>query len=161
MTDDLANKKPAALDDPPTSAAPAQSKTVVVPPEAEQALRQFMAITAASYQGPIPSAKELAAYKQVRPELPERIMAMAEREQGNRHRNDLLAIVLQFCGMGCGLAVAIYGLWVALNVALSGSAWAGALLAAADLAGLVSVFVLGSRVRRKQAKRDEEAAEPS
>jgi uncharacterized membrane protein len=37
------------------------------------------------FSGPIPDAETLARYKEVEPSFPERILAMAELEQKNRH----------------------------------------------------------------------------
>lgn len=41
------------------------------------------------YSGPLPPASELAAYKKVMADAPERIIAMAEKEQNHRHNYDV------------------------------------------------------------------------
>lgn len=41
------------------------------------------------YSGPLPPASELAAYKKVMADAPERIVAMAEKEQSHRHDYDI------------------------------------------------------------------------
>lgn len=41
------------------------------------------------YSGPLPPASELAAYKKVMVDAPERIVAMAEKEQSHRHNYDI------------------------------------------------------------------------
>lgn len=104
-----------------------------------------------SYSGPIPHPDMLAAYKDTQADFPERIFAMAEREQAHRHncektalaqdgRADTLGRVFALVGVVLYVAAAMFAFYL-------GHPAAGGSVLGVGLAGLVSAFVLGRRAR--------------
>ena len=75
------------------------------------------------FSGPLPPADELKSYAEVSPEFPNRIFAMAEKEQGHRHRLEQRRMGAQIWITGAGqvfgflLAIGIIGLsgWLLLH----------------------------------------------
>lgn len=120
-----------------------------------------------SWQGPIPSPEDFEHYKAIDPDLPGRIVAMAERqlvlaENQQSHRIEMEALSVR--GMN---RRADTGLWMAFVIALvvlGGSFWviseghdaAGASIAGLDLIGLVSVFIYGRRDQARQERSHEQ-----
>jgi uncharacterized membrane protein len=92
-----------------------------------------------------PSPTVLAEYKAVDPEFVKRMLTAAEREQRHRHWRDGAPEWTARLGVICGLLIGLAGLGAAGYIAYIGSAIPGALLGAADLLGLVGVFIYGSR----------------
>lgn len=112
--------------------------------------------------GPLPSAEQLKAYAEINPELPERIVLMAEREQSHRHtleQQELQASVEQHRdnakyrerGQNYALLISIFFVLASVGFAGLGAPIAGSVLGGATLLGIVSVFVTG---RRSSAERE-------
>lgn len=53
-------------------------------PAAAEKLERFIAVRQVRYQGPMPSPDMLHEYMQIQPDLPERMMCMAERAQESK-----------------------------------------------------------------------------
>lgn len=94
-----------------------------------------------TYSGPLPPASELAGYKKVQADAPERIMRMAEEEQKHRHEIDcrmlkagraesLLGQVLAFVIVLAFLASAVY-------LAMQGHEWVSV-----TLIGIISALAM-------------------
>lgn len=65
-----------------------QQQTQRVNPSSEKTTSQDSHVAAYSetrFSGPIPPASELQGYANIRPDYADRIIAMAEKEQDNRH----------------------------------------------------------------------------
>ncbi len=107
------------------------------------------------HQGPLPPPADLGEYDRIRPDLVDRIVAMAESEMGHRHSMESRRLRSASRRSMAGL---IAGFVVAVSV-LAGAAWlidsghdaAGIILGSVDLVGLVAVFVLGRRNGNDQA----------
>lgn len=67
-------------------------------------------VVGASYRGPIPPPQMLGDYNAVLPGLAERIVKMAEKDQGHVHKMDRLYLVLRFTGQAAALLIALAGL---------------------------------------------------
>ena len=94
-----------------------------------------------TYQGPIPPASELEKYKKVSPDLVDRIMSMAEREQSHRTNTQRLGQFFAFSIMVIALIVAgSFGYW--------GSASVGGWLAGIIVASLVGLLYVRQRHSR-------------
>ena len=99
--------------------------------------------------GPLPSPEVLEKYKAVQPDLPERIVAMAERQSTHRQAMEKKLVEGQVAAQTRGQ---VFGLAMGLGVLglATFSAWlkmpelAGAIVGL-DLAGLVGVFVYGRK----------------
>ncbi len=116
------------------------------------------------HAGPLPAPETLAGYENVLPGASERILRMAESQQGHRQYIEQIAIkgnvraqtlgvwfafLLGLAGFGCGTVVILYG------HSLEGSS-----TVIASLAALVGTFVYGRREQRKE-REAAEAREPS
>lgn len=104
------------------------------------------------YSGPLPPAQEFKAYGDVLPSAPERILAMAEKEQGHRHRKETFALYVRtasnILGMVLGMAIVMACLFLAYRLGMSGHDWlAGVVIAIAT--SCATIFVL-----RKTPKKD-------
>lgn len=103
------------------------------------------------YSGPLPPAVEMKAYGEVMKDAPERIMAMAEQEQAQRHRRENFSMRVRFIdnflGMLFGMGVVGLCLFMAYDLGLKGHDWlAGAIVTIATTLG--AIFVL-----RKEPKK--------
>lgn len=117
------------------------------------------------HQGPIPSPDDLANYGKISPNLVDRIVGMAEKEQLHRHRMDDELITIQKTEqkldsdlrtkkLGGELKEAKRGQWFALTFVclalglgfvaiMSGYQWGGAILGAIGVAAIVTSFIQG------------------
>lgn len=111
-------------------------------------------------QGPLPDAAEMARYQQIDPELPLRIVGMAERQSQHRMglerkaiedeaRDRKLGWIERRIGQLFGLLIAMSGISAgAVVVVMSQTVWgaaAGAAIAGTPLFFMVRVMVLGRR----------------
>lgn len=106
------------------------------------------------YSGPLPSPQVLEFYNQAVPDAADRIIAMAERQASHRQKleelvvksgtiNSLLGLIF---GLIIGLATEIGAVYCIVN----GYQGGGTTLGLSGLAGLVGVFVYGSKQRRQE-----------
>lgn len=98
----------------------------------------------------------LRKYKQVLPELPERVLAMAESRQEHRHHIERVAVEgdsrRATLGLVLGFVIAVGFLIAAVVLVLNGYQAAGIAFGTIDLVGLTAVFVYGSRSRRQERR---------
>jgi uncharacterized membrane protein len=121
------------------------------------------------WQGPVPSPEDLRGYADVDPDLPNRIVKMAERQldlaeaqQEHRHVQE----DRQVRGLNRRADIGLYMAFVLALFVLAGSFWviskghdvAGSSIAGLDLVGLASVFIYG---RRDQARWEQRTQEPA
>lgn len=106
------------------------------------------------HSGPLPAPQVLLQYNQIVPGAADRIIAMAEQQAS--HRQKLEQIVVK-SGTRDSLLGLIFGLIIGLATEagavlciLNGHQGGGATLGISGLAGLVGVFVYGSRQRRQE-----------
>lgn len=124
--------------------------------------QEMINVCAEMFQGPLPPPNILAGYEKVVPGAAERIIAMSEKEQQHRHqidrentkaenRDSLLGIVFAF-------AIVIIFLFVAVAMAFLIPGTSGAVLSVifgvSGLAGVIAVFINGTRRKVNQAKDD-------
>ena len=119
----------------------------------------------ASFRGPLPPPHFLADYEGVLPGSAERILQMVEKDSA--HRRDVVARLVEAevfrsrWGLWLGAAVAAAFLIAATVMVLAGHPWPGTIVGAADLAGVVGVFVYGTWFRGRELRsrtQDEEGA---
>jgi uncharacterized membrane protein len=107
------------------------------------------AVRATTFQGPIPPPEILQKYGDVRADLVDRIVRMAEA-QGS-HRRDMERTIVEGGVRGAvrgqifGLVIGLFGLAAATVCVVSGHGTAGTIIGTVDLVALVSVFVIGKR----------------
>ncbi len=140
---------------PPPSPAPDVATTTSTPAPTSPAERDVVLMRASEFRGPLPSPETLKGYGEIDPTFPNRLMVMTEKEQRHRQRINWAEVASGFVGQAFALTVAVYGLYKAGEVALNGHPWAGVLLGAADLVGLVSAFMYGSHLEKAQRSKEE------
>ena len=120
----------------------------------KQTSSQAMKVHSELHQGPLPAPHILEQYNNVVPGAAERIIAMAENQ--SEHRQMLEKIVVK-AGSRDSLLGLIFGLTIGLSTVggavlciLNGHTVGGSVLGGSGLAGLVGVFVYGSRQRRME-----------
>lgn len=128
--------------------------------EAEKAVSVVHEVVASSFSGPLPPPSVLESYNDVSPGSADRIIAMAEREQQQRHAwdNGLLATERRYAVLGL-LAGWTTAIALAAGAALAGifGDWrVGVALAAASATGMVWKLVEG----RSAAKEEPSPAPP-
>ncbi|MCD2193154.1 DUF2335 domain-containing protein [Actinomycetospora endophytica] len=112
-----------------------------------------------SHRGPLPSARTLHEYSQVMPDLPERVVRMAELEQAHRHRVDLEPYKLARTGQWLAFAVVIVVFAFCGFLVLNDEVVTAGIIAALDLVGLATIFIVGTRGSDPKAE-DPEPSEP-
>lgn len=104
--------------------------------------------------GPLPHPDLLRQYDQVVPGAAERIIRSFEKQGEHRQsmeRDNLDAnIKKSFWGLAAGWTLAVLFLAGGVVCILTGHDWAGGILATADIATVVSIFVYGEKARRSE-----------
>lgn len=97
------------------------------------------------YSGPLPPAQEFKAYGEVIKDAPERILAMAEREQMQRHKREDYTMKVSFVdniiGMIFGITVAGGCVFAAYYLGINGHDWLAGVLATIATT-FAAIFVL-------------------
>ncbi len=106
-----------------------------------------------TFAGPLPPAEMLRQYEAILPGSADRIFKMAESQSEHRQllekRITASDITRSYLGMGCALAIALVGMYIARDIVLSGHQITGALFGFTALAALVSVFLKASNDRKE------------
>ena len=104
--------------------------------------------------GPIPPPQILQQYNNIVPNAAERLIRMAEKQSDHRIGLETKVvdsnIVKSYMGMIFAAIIAIYGLYIAKEIAINGNPWAAGIIAALDLGGLISVAVYNVLVQKKE-----------
>ena len=103
------------------------------------------------YQGPVPPPEILRELDQLVPGCAARILADAHDQTQHRIRTESRIvghdIARSWAGLAAGLVVALSALGVALYLASTGHPEEAKTVAAVDVVGLASVFVVGAGIR--------------
>lgn len=122
-----------------------QLEPFVIPERMGEAAQVVSMMIAQSHSGPLPPAREFANYDRALPGAAERILSMAEKEQGHRHGIEKDVVSREIGFKTSGQLYAFLGLLVMLGsvlaMALMGHAAAGASLGSAVIVGVVAVFL--------------------
>ena len=107
-----------------------------------------------SVQGPLPSALEMQGYAQVNPELPMRIVAMAEKQAAHRQSLEKKALEGQLRNQRSGQLFAfilgLAGIVGGTVNTLYGSPWSGIAQFFGSLMVLLWAFIYGTRSNRQE-----------
>ena len=107
--------------------------------------------------GPIPSPQILQQYNNIVPSAAERIIRMAEKQSDHRMalENRVVSsnLVKSYLGMIAGTSIAIFGLYIAKEIAINGNPATAGIIAALDLGGLVWVAVTNTKSQRKELEK--------
>jgi uncharacterized membrane protein len=137
-----------------------QLSPVLRPERKSEAVRIVGALVSKFHHGPLPAPEDLEAYENTCPGAAERILAMAERNQGHRHsleRATLDANVdLQTRGQRLAITALVAMLLLIGFTFYLGQPIAGSLLGGATIVAVVSMFLSG-----RGASNDDEDDEPA
>lgn len=114
-----------------------------------------------TFAGPLPPPEVLARYNEVIPHAAERILAMAESQQGHRQKLEVQVVTSNFAaqrlGMLLGFAIAMTAIGIGAYLIAHGQSASGLVSILATLVALVGAFLYGrkdqsaeSLPRRKQ-----------
>jgi len=107
-----------------------------------------------SFQGPIPPPAILNQYGEVDRTLPNRIVAMAENQSSHRQYIEKWAViggtVLAYFGVICALIIALAALYGGYLLIMADHDVAGTIFGGVGLAGLVWVFIHGTKLRQEE-----------
>jgi uncharacterized membrane protein len=93
-------------------------------------------VAAESHLGPLPHPDLYEHYAAIIPDGANRIMAMAEREQRQRHR-------MEVAGMVSAFTLALAFLIAGSTLVLQNHDWAGAVIITSTVVALVGIFITG------------------
>lgn len=106
------------------------------------------------YSGPLPQPADLEKYDQIVPGAAERILAMAEKEQADRHkeseRQSHLMCALSLRGQWIGFFLAILFTGVSVFFAINGFEKLSALFGTPLIIWVCSIFVLHKTPKERQ-----------
>ena len=109
---------------------------------------QITAVTSQTYQGPIPPASEMQKYAAINPELPMRIMAMAEKQSAHRQEIEKIAVAESFkqkrLGATYAFILGVIAIAGGVYCIVKGYSAYGIALIIADLAALAGAFAYGT-----------------
>lgn len=111
------------------------------------------------YAGPVPHPEILAGIERVSPGAANRIIRMAEIEQGHRHAIAERRLAITERGQRFGLTIGLAGLAVALVLGLWGAPWVAGIIGTIDLVGLVGIFVAGRLLRQSRESKHPHSSE--
>lgn len=124
-----------------------------------QATQQQM-VAQYTFSGPLPPADELLRYREVVPDMPERLLASFEKQVD--HRMGLERTVVEADirradrGLNFGFLFGVLVLVAAVFLIYTGHEGIGVTTLLAEFIGLVSILVYTNRQRREQLKRNQE-----
>lgn len=111
----------------------------------------------ARYSGPIPLPAMLADYEAILPGSADRILAMAENQSAHRIEIEKIAVNARardsLLGIVAGFLIGVSALATSAFVIVNGHTFAGGLIGTSGLAGLVGVFIYGTRENRAERER--------
>jgi len=118
--------------------------------------------TATSFEGPIPPPQVLQQYNSIVANAAERIIRMAEKQSD--HRMDLEKRVVysnvrkSYVGMGLATIIALYGLYIAKEIAINGNPATAGIIAALDIGGLISIAIYNVQAQKSERSRRKESS---
>lgn len=111
----------------------------------------------AHYRGPIPLPSMLAEYEAILPGSADRILTMAENQSAHRIEIEKIAIKARardsLLGIVAGFLIGVSALGASAFVIVNGHTFAGGLIGTTGLAGLVGVFIYGTRENKAERER--------
>ena len=127
-------------------------------------------VIGSSYQGPLPSAGELAKYQAISPDFAQRLMEMAEAEANHRRTIEERIVAASIAtevenqmdqkrGQYLGFAIALVTILAGSYLSLNGSQLPGTFIGLSGVTGLTAAFIHGRR-KQKQEEDSPQTDEP-
>lgn len=111
----------------------------------------------AYYCGPLPLPEMLEKYEAILPGAADRIIRMAENQLEHRTQIEKIAIKTRsrdsLLGILSGFLIGVCSLLVSSFIIIKGYALAGGLMGTTGIAGLVGVFIYGTRENRAEREK--------
>jgi uncharacterized membrane protein len=106
------------------------------------------------YSGPLPHPEILKRYNEILPDAAAKILSMVERQELHRHELENM-VINSDCknarlGLHYGLIIGMTAVVGGIVCTLLGHEIGGSIIGGIGLAGLVSVFVYGSKLKREE-----------
>ena len=123
-------------------------------PPGNTSQQHLVATSFEAHSGPIPPPAILEKYNQIVPNAAERIIRMAEKQSD--HRMDLekkvidSSIFKSYLGMIFATGIAVYGLYIAKEIAIDGNPATAGIIAAIDIIGLISVGIYNGNIQKNE-----------
>lgn len=125
-----------------------------------EAIIQFAA-QISKFSGPLPPPEVLAKYNNILPGAAERIIKMAETQQGHRQNLEKTVIgsnaTTQKLGLAAAFVIAMTAIGGGIWLASKGMSGSGLTAIISALAALVGVFIYGKAEQKKELKEKSEA----
>ena len=147
----------------PTQAPPAEATPVPEQTARPDRTAHFSSQQVAVYQSPLPPVQELESLKNVDPTFPERLLAMAEKEQGHKHAMERQLIEInektirenqRLFGRGqlLGFTIGIVTVVAGSITGIMGAPLAGGFIGTGGVVALAATFIYGSRQHPSSGK---------
>ncbi len=129
-------------------------------PQAESGSLVGMAAVRQEFQGPIPPPELLRGYDEIVPGAADRIITVMEKQVDHRIAMERTVItgdnIRAYLGIAAGFVFAMTLLVLSAWLIVSGFTVAGTVLGGLNLAGIVGVFIYGTRSRRQERREKRE-----
>lgn len=141
MTSGKRAKQSRRLDNHSQSVLPATAGPPAPTPQTTQK-RELSVVRNEFFEGPLPPPSVLAAYKDLSPDLVNRIVTMAESEQRHRHTVEMRIFELASHAQWKLFGVAIIAIMASVPIAIWSNAAAGAILAISSILAATASHLL-------------------
>lgn len=119
-----------------------------------QLQKSSMTIQRSMHSGPLPSPDVLREYDDIYPGLANRIVCMAEEQSAHRREIEKIAVKSgsrdSLLGLIFGFLIGIATIFVGYLLGINGNVVSSSVIGTGGVAGLVAVFIYGTRSRRKE-----------
>ena len=109
-----------------------------------------------TFSGPLPPPAALIQYNEAHPDAAERIIAMAEKQQEHRHKQESRVIAgdsfRASLGLSLGAIIAAGALWMAFHLILNDKTVEGLATVVVALGGPVGAFIYAHKQKTRELK---------
>ncbi len=127
---------------------------VLSPEKKEKIITSMIAQQHMFYSGPIPPASELSAYKKIATNIPNRIIAMAEKEQERQMFMSKQYDKYKTRGQLCALSTVLGAFLLAGFMTYMDHPWVGFGISFSAIASVALAFIYGKRSVEVESKKD-------
>lgn len=129
----------------------------IVRREVSNFTQEILVVEQELFLGPLPHPKHLTEYAKISPDIPERIMRMAENQSDHRRQLESAIVAsnlkLEVRGQVFGFVIAMSAVIGGIYLMANGQSLEGAATAISAVAGLVALFFWVRRERKQELKK--------